>query len=90
MIFSSQEREDLYKALAVVEEVVMDNVEMWAERLYNYKVLIEYEDRDEVKIVVDEVPKSMTMLQALYLAERLIAAVLEADKMKKLRKWLKE
>ena len=90
MIFSSQEREDLYRALAIVEEVVIDNVEMWAQRLYNYKVWIEYEDEDEVKIVVDEVPKSMPMLQALYLAEKLIAVVLEADKMKKLRKWLEE
>jgi uncharacterized membrane protein len=90
MIFSSQEREDLYRALAIVEEVVIDNVEMWAQRLHNYKVWIEYEDEDEVKIVVDEVPKSMTMLQALHLAEKLIAAVLEADKMKKLKKWLEE
>jgi hypothetical protein len=90
MIFSSQEREDLYKALAMVEEVVMDNVELWAERLYNYKIRIEYAGIDEIKIVVDEVPKSMTILQALHLAERLIEAVLEADKMKKLKKWLEE
>jgi len=90
MIFSGDERRGLYKALAIIERVVMGNVELWAEKLHNYKIRIEYEDRDEVKIVVDEVPKSMTMLQALHLAERLIEAVLEADKMKTLKKWLKE
>ena len=90
MIFSGDERRGLYKALAIIEKVVVGNVELWAEKLHNYKIRIEYGDRDEAKIVVDEVPKSMTMLQALYLAEKLIAAALEADKMKKLRKWLEE
>ena len=90
MIFSSQEREDLYRALAIVEEVVMDNIDTWEQRLPNYKIWIEYTDEDEVKIMVDEVPKSMTMLQALYLAERLIEVVLEADKVTKLKKWLEE
>jgi len=90
MIFSSQERGDLYRALAIVEEVVMDNIDMWEQRLPNYKIWIEYTDEDEVKIMVDEVPKSMTMLQALYLAGRLIEMVLEADKMTKLKKWLEE
>ena len=89
-MFSGDERRGLYRALAIIERVVMGNVELWAERLYNYKIRIEYGDRDEVKIVVDEVPKSMTMLQALHLAERLIEAVLEADKARTLKKWLKE
>jgi hypothetical protein len=90
MIFSSQERKDLYKALAMVEEVVMDNIDMWEQKLIDYKIWIEYTDEDEVKIVVGEIPNSMTVLQALYLAEKLITVALEADKMKKLKKWLDE
>ena len=90
MMLSGDERRGLYKALIAVERVVMGNVELWAQRLYNYKIQIEYTDIDEIKIVVNEVPKSMTILQALHLAKELVAAVLKADEMKKLKKWIKE
>ena len=90
MILSGDERRGLYKALAIIERVVMGNVELWAQRLYNYKIQIEYTGMDEIKIVVDEVPKSMTMLQALHLAKELVAVVLKADEVKKLKKWLEE
>jgi hypothetical protein len=89
MILPTLERRNLYKALAVIEEVVMYNIDIWAQRLPDYKILVDSTE-DEVKIILDKVPRSMTTLQALYLAERLIATVLEADKIKKLKKWLKE
>ena len=90
MILSGSERKGLYRALVAIERVVMGNVGLWAQRLYNYKIQIEYTGMDEIKIVVNEVPKSMTILQALHLAKELVAAVLKADEMKKLKKWIKE
>ena len=90
MIFSSEERKKLYKALAIIEEVVVSEVELWEQKLPNYKIWIEYTDRDDIKIMIDEVPKFMTMLQALYLAKKLIATVLNADEMRKLKRWIEE
>jgi hypothetical protein len=90
MILSAQERKDLYRALATIEEVVMDNVDMYGQKLPNYNIWIDEMGKDDIRITVDNVPKFMTILQALYLAERLIEAALNADKIVKLKRWIEK